>query len=585
MEKISRKRAANKFVERWKSAEGNEDRESRSFLIEFMQDALGVDNPTQVLDFERRVKGRKIDAFYEDMGILIEAKSRKPGILDEQRNNGRYGFETPYQQAKWYVNELPSAVKPRWIVVTDFDEFRIYDLNLEYPERDYITVKLEDLPEQSYLFDFFFDESQSRLVKEKELSVEAGEIVGRLYDAFSKQYLNLAESAEEQRSLNVLIVRLVSLLYAEDAGLLQSHQAFYKYMESFSTQHSRQALLDLFKVLDTPEGERDPYAAKELLAFPYVNGALFADENIIVPQFTEDLRVELLLNASRGFDWRHISPTIFGAVFESTLNPETRRAGGMHYTSIENIHKVIDPLFLDDLKKELAEIEGEKVERKRLFALREFQQKLASLNIFDPACGSGNFLTESYIQLRRLENRVLESIQGEGQASMGFEGDLDPIKVSITQFYGIEINDFAVSVAKAALWIAESQMLTETQDVVSRYIDYFPLTTNAHIVAGNALRTAWGGGAPCKRMQLHHRKSALLWRARAVKRAKGGDTRGIPRREKQRQHRLCCRLVHEGRGIHGRPSDMRRFCVDKFNLSGRAGGEYLGANHAAWFQH
>ena len=356
MEKISRKRAANKFVERWKSAEGNEDRESRSFLIEFMQDVLGIDNPTQVLDFERRVKGRKIDAFYEDMGILIEAKSRKPGILDEQRNNGRYGFETPYQQAKWYVNELPSAVKPRWIVVTDFDEFRIHDLNLEYPERDYITVKLEDLPEQSYLFDFFFDESQSRLVKEKELSVEAGEIAGRLYDAFSKQYLNLAESAEEQRSLNVLIVRLVFLLYAEDAGLLQSHQAFYKYMESFSTQHSRQALLDLFKVLDTPEDERDPYAARELLAFPYVNGALFADENIIVPQFTEDLRVELLLNASRGFDWRHISPTIFGAVFESTLNPETRRAGGMHYTSIENIHKVIDPLFLDDLKKELAEI-------------------------------------------------------------------------------------------------------------------------------------------------------------------------------------------------------------------------------------
>ena len=250
-------------------------------------------------------------------------------------------------------------------------------------------------------------------------------------------------------------------------------------------------MIELFKILDTPEDKRDPYTDPKLLSFPYVNGSLFSDETIIVPQFTDDLRVELLLNASRRFDWKDISPTIFGAVFESTLNPETRRAGGMHYTSIENIHKVIDPLFLDDLKTELIKIEGEKVERKRRFALREFQQKLASLNIFDPACGSGNFLTESYIQLRRLENRILESIQGEGQSSIGFDGDADPIKVSIQQFYGIEINDFAVSVAKTALWIAESQMLTETQDIVQRYIDYFPLTTNAAIVEGNALRMDW----------------------------------------------------------------------------------------------
>ncbi|WP_165248882.1 class I SAM-dependent DNA methyltransferase [Adlercreutzia sp. ZJ141] len=297
----------------------------------------------------------------------------------------------------------------------------------------------------------------------------------------------------------MLIVRLVFLLYAEDAGLFNGHQAFYKYMKGFNAEQSRVALLDLFKVLDTPEDKRDPYASEKLLEFPYVNGSLFADETIIVPQFTEDLRVELLLNASCGFNWKDISPTIFGAVFESTLNPETRRAGGMHYTSIENIHKVIDPLFLDDLKAELAEIEGEKVERKRMFALRAFQNKLALLNIFDPACGSGNFLTESYIQLRRLENRVLENIQGEGQASLGFDGEADPVKVSIRQFYGIEINDFAVSVAKTALWIAESQMLTETQDIVSRYIDYFPLTTNAHIVEGNALRMNWNDVLPAEK--------------------------------------------------------------------------------------
>lgn len=492
----NQKQTARKFVERWQQAEGNEDREARSFLIELLQDVLGIKDPTKVLDFERRVKGRKIDAFYEDMGILLEAKSRKPGILDERRNNGAYGFETPYEQAKWYANELPSSIKPRWIIVTDFDEFRIHDLDTENPEREYVSVKLEDLPEQSYLFDFFFDKSQSRLVKEKELSVEAGEIVGRLYNSLMAQYRNIDTDAHEQRSLNILIVRFVFLLYAEDAGLLQEHQAFLKYMRDIAPENFRDALFQLFKVLDTPIEERDPYLNDRLAAFPYINGNLFKREDIVIPQFTEEIKEALLREASQEFDWSGISPTIFGAAFESTLNPETRRAGGMHYTSIENIHKVIDPLFLDDLKAELAKIEGERVEQKRIFLLRAFQNKLASLKIFDPACGSGNFLTESYIQLRHLENRVLANIQGDNQMSLSFEGELDPIKVSIDQFYGIEINDFAVSVAKAALWIAESQMIAETRDTVEQWIDVFPLSNISNIVEGNALRMDWNDVIP-----------------------------------------------------------------------------------------
>ena len=495
----NQKQAAKKFVERWQQAEGNEDREARSFLIELLQDVLGIKDPTKVLDFERRVKGRKIDAFYEDMGILLEAKSRKPGILDERRNNGAYGFETPYEQAKWYANELPSSIKPRWIIVTDFDEFRIHDLDTENPEREYVSVKLEDLPEQSYLFDFFFDKSQSRLVKEKELSVEAGEIVGRLYNSLMAQYKNIDTDAHEQRSLNILIVRFVFLLYAEDAGLLQEHQAFLKYMRDIAPENFRDALLQLFKVLDTPIEERDPYLNDKLAAFPYINGSLFKREDIVIPQFTEEIKEALLREASQEFDWSGISPTIFGAAFESTLNPETRRAGGMHYTSIENIHKVIDPLFLDDLKAELAKIEGERVEQKRIFLLRAFQSKLASLKIFDPACGSGNFLTESYIQLRHLENRVLANIQGDNQTSLSFEGELNPIKVSIDQFYGIEINDFAVSVAKAALWIAESQMIAETRDTVEQWIDVFPLSNISNIVEGNALRMNWNDVLPASK--------------------------------------------------------------------------------------
>jgi hypothetical protein len=250
-------------------------------------------------------------------------------------------------------------------------------------------------------------------------------------------------------------------------------------------------------VLNTPENLRDPYLDEDLNAFPYINGGLFAEEGIIIPQFTEQIRFELLKEASQDFDWSGISPTIFGAAFESTLNPETRRSGGMHYTSIENIHKVIDPLFLDDLKQELADIEGIKVAKTRKLQLKSFQQKLSSIKILDPACGSGNFLTESYLSLRKLENRVLENLLGD-QTQLGFEGETNPIQVNINQFYGIEINDFAVSVAKTALWIAEEQMMEETQEILLQAFEFLPLKSNGNIAEGNALRFDWDEILPVK---------------------------------------------------------------------------------------
>ena len=354
------------------------------------------------------------------------------------------------------------------------------------------------MPERLHLLSFLTNYTNSRLVREQELSVKAGEIVGKLYRAFAGQYKNLETDAHEQRSLNVLIVRIVFLLYAEDAGLLQRHQAFGDYLKSFEAKHVRQALIDLFRTLDTPTAERDPYLDADLAAFPYVNGGLFADEGIVIPQFTEGMRVDLVLNASVKFDWKDISPTIFGAVFESTLNPETRRAGGMHYTSIENIHKVIDPLFLDELRTELAAVEGESIERNRKLKLRRFQKKLASISVLDPACGSGNFLTESYLSLRKLENRVIEDLQGD-QMGFGLDGDAEPIEVSINQFYGIEINDFAVSVAKTALWIAEEQMMEATQEILLQEFDFLPLKSNSNIREGNALRMDWGEVLPAER--------------------------------------------------------------------------------------
>ena len=242
---------------------------------------------------------------------------------------------------------------------------------------------------------------------------------------------------------------------------------------------------------------RDPYLAEdypELAAFPYVNGGLFSDEDIEIPPFTDEIRYLLLEKASTDFDWSEISPTIFGAVFESTLNPQTRRSGGMHYTSIENIHKVIDPLFLDDLKKEFEEICSVSVTRTKERKLRDFQKKLAESSYLDPACGSGNFLTESYLSLRRLENDVLRELS-HGQISFG-DVNYNPIQVSLGQFYGIEINDFAVTVAKTALWIAESQMMKETEAIILMQLDFLPLKSYTNIVEGNALRMNWEDVVP-----------------------------------------------------------------------------------------
>ena len=391
MDQIEQKAAAKAFVERWMAAEGSEDRESDNFWIELCGELLEIPNPTYVLDRQRKVRGRRIDIFYEDRGILIENKSRGISLdAPEQRGwtgtgkNKRPRMITPYEQARWYAdNIVPRSIAPRWILTCNFDEIRIYDTNNEYPENSFETISLEDLPDLLHRLRFFTSKEESRLEREKELSVQAGEVVGRLYDRLASRYHNIEHNKDEQRALNILITRIVFLLYAEDALLLNEHQGFYRYLEGFSVEGIAGALKDLFLVLNTPEDERgNLYVNEKALAFPYINGGLF-EEDIPIPPFDDNARVTLLLEASAEFDWARISPTIFGAVFESTLNPETRRAGGMHYTSVENIHKVIDPLFLDSLKAELVDIEGERVLRDRERYLIDFQHKLASISILE----------------------------------------------------------------------------------------------------------------------------------------------------------------------------------------------------------
>ena len=485
MTTTQQQKAAKEFAARWQG-KGYEKGESQIFWVELLEQVFGIQKPSEFLSFEQQVKldhTAFIDAFIPRTHVMIEQKSIEKDLGEPiKQSDGK--FLTPFQQAKRYSAELPYSLRPRWIVTCNFREFWVYDM--ERPKGEPQKILLENIEKEYYRLQFLVDEGNEHLKRELEVSVKAGEIVGLIYDALLEQYIDKTD-AETLRSLNILCVRLVFCLYAEDAGLFATKTAFHDYLVKFGSVDFRHALIELFKLLDTPIEERDPYLDDEMAAFPYVNGGLFSEEHITIPRFTDKIKQLLLQNASSDFDWSEISPTIFGAVFESTLNPETRRSGGMHYTSIENIHKVIDPLFMGDLNAEFVKIaEMKQVSAKRQ-ALAHFQDKLASLTFLDPACGSGNFLTETYLSLRRLENKVIKELNN-GMSALNLEGI---IKVNIAQFYGIEINDFACTVAKTALWIAESQMLHETSAIVGVELNFLPLKTNANIVEGNALKLDW----------------------------------------------------------------------------------------------
>ncbi len=498
----NRKKAAKEFADFWKN-KGDERQETARFWIGLLCDVLGMENPAKRIEFEKKVQLKHtsfIDAYITETKILIEQKSSDIDLRKEAKQSDG-AMLTPYRQAKRYADEMPNSLRPNRIVVCNFQEFLIYDM--EKPHDEPVQILLADLPNKFESLRFLIDSGKDLIPPETQVSLKAGELVGKLYDALIKEYINPDENSF--RSLNILCVRIIFCLYAEDAGLFETRTAFEDYIKSFNLSNLRDGIIKLFKALDTKPENRDKYAS-DLKPFPYVNGGLFAEDNIEVPNFNEEI-VGVIVNQCAPFDWSKISPTIFGAVFESTLNPETRRKGGMHYTSIENIHKVIDPLFLDDLHAEFKKIVEPFPEtahktkttipaketyqvtslRKRR-ELEQFRDKIANLKFLDPACGSGNFLTETYISLRRLENEILKKIHGSQQL---LGSNFSPIKVKISQFYGIEINDFAVTVAKTALWIAESQMMKETEEIVEENLDFLPLSTSATIIEGNALRMDW----------------------------------------------------------------------------------------------
>ena len=477
---------AKAFIERWENR-GNERQDTQSFWLDLLQSVYGIENPSEYIKFEDTVMMDHtsfMDGYIDTTKVLIEQKGANKDLSKAIKQSDG-SFLTPFQQAKRYSANLPYSKQPRWIITCNFKEFYVYDM--EKPHGEPTVIRLEDLEREAYRLEFIVGTSNEHLEREMAISMEAGEIVREIYSGLLKQYKN-PDNPESLHAMNQLIVRLVFCFYAEDAGMFGKKTMFHDYLARFSSRDFRRGLLDLFNVLNTPIDERDPYLDDELSAFPYVNGGMFAENNLEVPQFTDELRESILEHASSSFDWSEISPTIFGAVFESTLNPETRRSGGMHYTSIENIHKVIDPLFLDALKEELNEIRQIKQPATLKNRAQQFQEKLSRLVFFDPACGSGNFLTETYLSLRRLENEAIKLYVGD---TVLLDVGYDLVKVKISQLYGIEINDFAASVANAALWIAESQMLEETMSIVYSNIDFLPIKSYSNIVEGNALRLNW----------------------------------------------------------------------------------------------
>ena len=486
MNDVNVRKQAKEFAEYWKD-KGYEKGQSQVFWLTLLKDVLGVEHPERIISFEDQVKldhTSFIDGYIASTKVLIEQKSIDKDLSKAIKQSDG-SLLTPFQQAKRYISELPVSKHPRWVITCNFKEFYIYDM--EKPNGEPEKIKLCDLDKEYYRLSFIVKEEDELLKREMDISIKAGEIVGKIYECLLKKYIN-PDNENSLKSLNILCVRLVFCLYAEDSGLFEERLQFHNYIKSLNVKDVRRGLIDLFKVLDTKYDERDPYLDEDLKRFPYVNGGLFENENIEIPNFDEEIVNLILKSGSEDFDWSQISPTIFGAVFESTLNPETRRKGGMHYTSIENIHKVIDPLFLDDLKSELNTIKELVNKKTRNQKLSDFRTKLSKLKFLDPACGSGNFLTETYISLRRLENEAL-ALELNNNILMDFFNDV--IKVSINQFYGIEINDFACVVAKTALWISEAQMMRETENIICQNLEFLPLKSYTNIVEGNALRIDW----------------------------------------------------------------------------------------------
>ncbi|GBU14833.1 methylase [Polaromonas sp.] len=464
------------FSRTWASA-ANEAAEAKPFWLDFFE-IFGITDK-RVATFELNVKklGEKqgfVDLFWPGM-LLVEHKSRGKDL------------DLAFQQALDYFPGLPERDLPQIIIVCDFARFRVHRLASNGQEGETIEFLLEDLHKNTAVFGFIAGYKVHEIRAQDPVNVKAAELMGHLHDT-------LKASHYDGHPLEVLLVRLLFCLFADDTGIFASAQEFRAFIEERTSPDGSDLgprLAQVFQVLNTPEAKRSALLDEQLASFPYINGKLF-EEALPMADFNTAMR-EALLNAC-ALDWSAISPAIFGSLFQSIMDTKARRNLGAHYTSEENILKLIGPLFLDELR---AEFDKVKNNRNRLF---EFHKKLRLLTFFDPACGCGNFLVISYRELRLLELQVLRAshqLSGlSGQQSVDVHS---LIGIDVDQFYGIEIEEFPAQIAQVALWLMDHQMNLRVSEEFGLYFARIPLTTSPHIVHGNALRLDWNEVLPAER--------------------------------------------------------------------------------------
>lgn len=493
-----KKANAEAFASRWAN-KGNENQDTQRFWIDFYQNVLGVEDAVSRLEFEKPVSTDAsthegyIDVFIPSAKTLVEQKSLGIDLAKEETRQGRK--VTPAKQGNAYAQGMPLSQQPRYIIACNFAEFWVFDRERDSLCREPLfKLPLAELPKNLAAIQFLKGGAEAPATISRAVSVEAGKIMSKLHDQVAEAFDD-PDTPENHHTLSVLMTRLMFLMFCEDSGLVAPN-AFRDYVSHFQAGDLRRGLKDLFVWLDTKDEDRDKYAEPWLKKLPYMNGGLFREKTEI-PPLSENFRHTLIVEGCQEFDWSGVSPTVFGSIFEGALSHDHRRANGQHFTNPENIHKVIDPLFLDGLKAEFDEACAKPVAGgARTRALKDLHKKIGSISILDPAAGSGNFLTESYLCLRQLENRILFELQGD-QASFSFEdsGDRD-VLVNLKNFHGIELEDFACCVARTALWIAEKQADADTAKVTQRVYQELPLRDYEGIVNANALRIDWNSVVP-----------------------------------------------------------------------------------------
>lgn len=493
-----KKADAEAFASRWAN-KGNENQDTQRFWIDFYQNVLGVEDAVSRLEFEKPVSTDAsthegyIDVFIPSAKTLVEQKSLGIDLAKEETRQGRK--VTPAKQGNAYAQGMPLSQQPRYIIACNFSDFWVFDRERDSLCREPLfKLPLAELPKNLAAIQFLKGGAEAPATISRAVSVEAGKIMSKLHDQVAEAFDD-PDTPENHHALSVLMTRLMFLMFCEDSGLVAPN-AFRDYVSHFQAGDLRRGLKDLFVWLDTRDEDRDKYAEPWLKKLPYMNGGLFREKTEI-PPLSENFRHTLIVEGCQEFDWSGVSPTVFGSIFEGALSHDHRRANGQHFTNPENIHKVIDPLFLDALKAEFDEACAKPVAGgARTRALKDLHKKIGSISILDPAAGSGNFLTESYLCLRQLENRILFELQGD-QASFSFEdsGDRD-VLVNLKNFHGIELEDFACCVARTALWIAEKQADADTAKVTQRVYQELPLTDYEGIVNANALRIDWNSVVP-----------------------------------------------------------------------------------------